>query len=63
MADVCDVSQDRLEAMDEEAAIRIKKAAAAIPKGEPGVCQWCDGEFIRLVGGACGKCRDDYKLP
>jgi hypothetical protein len=41
----------------------IRLAAAAIPAGEPGECERCGEHFARLVGGACGRCRDKYKLP
>ena len=44
-------------------ARRIRQAAASIPAGNPGVCEYCDLPSPRLVGGACATCRDKYKLP
>lgn len=34
-----------------------------MPKGVPGDCEYCGEWCGRLVGGACGFCRDRYKLP
>lgn len=31
-------------------------------KGKPGECDFCGEHFSRLVDGACGACRDKYKL-
>lgn len=41
----------------------IRRAAAAIPPGEPGDCDLCGEWFGRLVGGACARCRDKHGLP
>lgn len=48
------------ESSAQEAAIRA--AAAAIPQGHPGDCDFCGEYFSRLVNGACGACRDHYGL-
>jgi RNA polymerase-binding transcription factor DksA len=48
----------------EEASVRaIRNAASKIPAGEPGECEYCGEYFIRLVNGACGRCRDKLKMP
>lgn len=39
-----------------------RKKAQAMPTGEPGECEWCGEYFARLVNGACGRCRDKWKL-
>jgi len=48
----------------EEASVRaIRAAASKIPAGEPGECDHCGEFFVRLVNGACARCRDRLKLP
>jgi len=39
-----------------------KRMAGEFVRGEPGECDWCGGYFARLVNGACGRCRDEYKI-
>lgn len=58
-----DFASDLEMAERERAEQAVRQAAAAIPPGEPGVCDYCDTWFSRLVGGACGQCRDRFKLP
>ncbi len=43
-----------------KAAMRL---ASEIPVGIAGTCDLCGNDYVRLVGGACGYCRDRYKLP
>lgn len=62
MADEINLAQERTEA-DTERAIAAARKGADIPAGEPGDCDFCGEYFSRLVGGACGACRDRYKLP
>lgn len=54
-------------AQNEEMAIREAAIAShSSPKLDPGVegeCSWCGEWRGRLIGGACGFCRDEYKLP
>lgn len=38
------------------------RQAADIPVGIAGTCDMCGDDFTRLVGGACGFCRDRYRL-
>jgi len=33
-----------------------------IPDGVEGECEWCGCYMLRLVGGACAPCRDEYGL-
>jgi hypothetical protein len=40
----------------------IRRAAEEIPDGEPGECERCGEGSLRLVFGACARCRDKYKL-
>jgi len=58
--DDIDMAQER-EQKETDAAIAaiLKKPMAA---GNPGECDFCGVYFSRLVGGACGGCRDKYKL-
>lgn len=37
--------------------------AAEIPVGVSGTCDLCGNDYVRLVNGACGFCRDRYRLP
>ena len=61
--DEADVASNN-EMMGTEALVRQRMAAAAaIPVGEPGECDMCGEWTGRLVGGACARCRDRYKLP
>lgn len=41
----------------------IRKEAAMIPVGEPGECERCGEHSLRLVRGACARCRDKLNLP
>jgi len=60
--DIIDRANDRAAEFigDREAAIR--RAAAAIPAGEPGDCERCGLPSPRLVRGVCARCRDRYGL-
>lgn len=60
MADDIDRAQDR-EQNDREAAI-ASRPSPKLAVGVPGDCEYCGEWFGRLVGGACGFCRDRYKL-
>lgn len=56
--DVADTTGRDLEQLEKAQAAFIKKRAAAIPKGEPGVCDECGLHNPRLVKGICSPCRD-----
>ena len=59
MADKADIANDYYERWLNE---KIKLVRAEIPKGEPGICDYCDEESLRLIDGVCARCRDKYKL-
>jgi len=62
MADEIDMAAEYAQKAEESSIAAIRKKAANIPDGEPGECEYCGEEFGRLVGGACGRCRDEFKL-
>lgn len=39
----------------------IRKQAAEIPEGEPGICVECEESSKRLVDSMCAPCRDRLK--
>lgn len=59
MADLADLAQD---VIDQELQECIAAARKPLPPGEPGDCNMCGEESPRLVGGACARCRERYKL-
>lgn len=62
MADEIDIANDELEKQYDKAQRHFREQVAMIPKGEPGECYKCGEESLRLVEGACARCRDKYKL-
>lgn len=60
MPDEIDLAQER-EAFATADAIR--RAAKDIPPGEPGECEMCGEDSLRLVNSVCAPCRDQRKLP
>lgn len=60
--DDVDISNERAQNHEEAAIAAARAKAAGIPKGEAGVCDYCGEYFERLVNGACGRCRDKYRL-
>ncbi len=63
MADIADVTGERMEVQEAADIAEIRRKAAEIPKGVPGECKRCGEQSWRLVGGACAPCRDKFKLP
>lgn len=63
MPDEIDQQQECDKVYDDVRLREIRRRAAAIPEGNQGVCEWCDNESPRLVGGACARCRDENGLP
>jgi len=61
MVDEVDVLSDVREREDAFLWQKAQAKAAAIQKGEPGVCEECGRELPRLVNGHCGRCRDELK--
>ena len=63
MADIADVTADRMEVQEAADIAEIRRKAAEMPKGVPGECERRGEPSWRLVGGACAPCRDKFKLP
>ncbi len=63
MADDVDRATHDAEVIGEAHINGIRALAAKMPKGEPGICNYCNEDFERLVSGHCGRCRDLLKLP
>lgn len=63
MADEIDMAEELVELATEVGVSAARYAAASMPKGAPGECCMCGDFFVRLVGGACGRCRDKHRLP
>lgn len=63
MADEIDMANDLAQADAERAIAAARDQAAQIPAGIEGDCDLCGDWTGRLVGGACARCRDRYKLP
>lgn len=61
MADDIDRAAEQ-EELHRQSAIANHKPIELDP-GKPGDCDMCGDYFGRLIGGACGFCRDKYKLP
>lgn len=62
MADECDRSEYFIESRIDDGIAAAMMAARNIPEGMGGECDFCGYEFSRLVDGACGHCRDKYRL-
>lgn len=58
MADAADRAQQDTEFLE-----NVRRTEYEIPEGESGECELCGEESPRLIGGACARCRDKYKLP
>lgn len=62
MADIADKAGEISEEYEAHNIARIRKAAKQMENHGSGECEYCGYEFIRLVNGACGRCRDEFKL-
>lgn len=62
MADEADIANDELEKRYDKAQRFFRAQAESIPKGEAGECERCGEHSLRLVRGACARCRDRLKL-
>lgn len=60
MADEIDIANDKAQADLDRA---IAEASRPLATGAPGECDFCGEWFSRLIGGACGACRDRFRLP
>lgn len=63
LGDIIDRANDRAAEITADREAEIRRAAAAIPTGEPGDCEICGAWSGRLVDGHCAPCRDRYRLP
>ena len=63
MPDEIDNQLERDAILDKTRLDEVKRRAACIPAGYPGICDYCGHHSKRLVGDACAPCRDRYKLP
>ena len=52
-----------IESVIDDHVKEAMRRASEIPVGIAGTCDLCGSDYIRLVNGACGFCRDRYKLP
>lgn len=62
MMDDADKADYFVESVLDDGIKEAMRRAADIPTGEAGECDYCGYEFNRIVGGACGKCRDKFGL-
>lgn len=60
--DDADKAEGLIEARQKEGLAAVRRAAADMPKGEPGDCELCGEWSGRLVRGVCAPCRDRFKL-
>jgi hypothetical protein len=58
MADIADEAGGHIEFHQQQQEAAIRRAAGAIPRGEPGDCDECGEPSQRLVLGVCAPCRD-----
>lgn len=58
MADIIDIANDYAAFEAESSLAMVRRAAAAIPEGEPGECADCGEESPRLVERLCARCRE-----
>lgn len=61
MTDDIDRANARVEELLDDEIARIRRNAGNIPAGEPGECDHCGYENIRLVNGLCSPCRDESR--
>lgn len=61
--DIVDRGNHAAAQMVGDAIDKVRRAAAAMPAGEPGDCELCGEWSGRLVNRACAPCRDHYRLP
>lgn len=59
--DLADEAGSLIEMLQQQREASIRREAAAIPAGNPGICDECGDEMGRLVLGVCAPCRDDLE--
>lgn len=62
MADIADRANDAAEAELQRNLRNARVGEYTLPPGVPGECDLCGNDSLRLIDGACGRCRDFYKL-
>lgn len=63
MPDEIDIAQEQEQADTARSISSARAAAAAIPAGHAGECDYCGEWSPRIVGRACARCRDKRRLP
>lgn len=58
MTDIIDIANDYAAIEAESSLAMVRRAAAAMPAGEPGECEECGEESPRLVERLCARCRE-----
>lgn len=58
MTDIIDIANDYAAIEAESSLAMVRRAAAAMPAGEPGECEECSEESPRLVERLCARCRE-----
>lgn len=58
MPDIIDIANDYAAIEAESSLAMVRRAAAAIPAGEPGECEECGEDSPRLVERLCARCRE-----
>lgn len=62
MADDADRADYRIEEITNDAILEARLFLDSMETGHAGECDFCGEHFSRLVDGACGWCRDKYRL-
>jgi hypothetical protein len=62
MPDEIDIANDNAAADLARREHAARLAASQIPAGTPGDCDLCGEWTARLVGGACARCCDHYRI-
>lgn len=62
MADEIDIANDELEKQYGKAQRFFREQVENIPEGVEGECERCGEHSLRLVRGACARCRDRLRL-
>lgn len=63
MSDEADNANEHIEREESQSIKSVRAKVLLQPVGVPGDCDLCGEYMVRLVNGACGFCRDKYKLP
>lgn len=58
MTDIIDIANEYAAIETESSLAMVRRAAAAIPAGEPGECEECGEYSPRLVERLCARCRE-----